>query len=153
MVIAIRCNRSGISRAYPETDLEACGNRKLLPPLKSRLALAGLACASRRFARRRARFTCRRPSLITVMCLRDIADQQPGMRFAQVMQQPGAIASPRLLEVNGQVANLCVGIELEHRHRVHDVSTLISDVALFDFEVHQFGQLGDPLHRGLERVD
>jgi hypothetical protein len=73
--------------------------------------------------------------------------------LAKVMQQPGASASPRLLQINGQVANLCVSVELEHRHRVHDVGTLIPDVSLFEFEVHQLGQLGDPLHRGLERVD
>jgi hypothetical protein len=30
------------------------------------------------------------------------------------------------------VADLCVSGALEHRHRVHDVGTLISDVSLFD---------------------
>jgi hypothetical protein len=30
------------------------------------------------------------------------------------------------------VADLCVSGELEHRHRVHDVGTSISDVSLFD---------------------
>ena len=78
------------------------------------------------------------------------------------MQQPLTIWGNRsartklpasLLKVNGQVADLCFSVELEHHHRVHDVGTLISDMSLFDFEVHQLGQLGDPLHRGLERVD
>lgn len=77
-----------------------------------------------------------------------------GMRIAQlnVASNRQAVSSPRLLQVNGQVANLCVRIELLHRHRVHDVGTLIPDVSLFNFEVHEPAQLGGPLHPGLERV-
>jgi hypothetical protein len=39
-----------------------------------------------------------------------------------------AVSSPRLLQVDGQVANLCVSVELEHCHRVHAVGTAIADV-------------------------
>jgi hypothetical protein len=47
-----------------------------------------------------------------------------------------AVPLPRLLQVDAEAANLCVSVELEHRHRVHEVGTLISDVSLFNFEVH-----------------
>ena len=60
--------------------------------------------------------------------------------------------SARLLQVDVQMADLAGRVELEDGHRVDHVDVAASEVPLFDLEVDETVQLGDPPHRGLERV-
>ena len=43
-----------------------------------------------------------------------------------------------LLQIDGYVADLRVGVEFENTHRVHDMRIVTEEVPLFDLEVYEF---------------
>ena len=50
----------------------------------------------------------------------------------------GRRISGSLLQIDGYVADLRVGVEFEDTHRVHDMRLAAEEVPLFDLEVHEF---------------
>ena len=61
--------------------------------------------------------------------------------------------SESLLQVNVDVADLGVGVEFEHGHRVHDMRVVTEEMPFFDLEIDELWQLGDAPHGCFERID
>ena len=50
----------------------------------------------------------------------------------------GRRISASLLQIDGDVADLRVGVEFDNTHRVDDMRLAAEEVPLFDLEVHEF---------------